>query len=237
MQELEREASALRGAAVLVLVWLVPTAVSALQRTTAAPLVFNDVTVVDVEHGKLVTDQRVVVAGNRIQAVGSAGRIQLPKGARFVEARGKYLIPGLWDMHVHLVDNYGLVEKQFLANGVTGIRDAGASVPLDSLIRWRKAVLAGTRIGPPRQILSGLHIDELDEGRKLSPPGPTNSAEIIRGDTSAARRLVDSLVAAGADMLKPHNVSRAVYVVIANEARRLGRPFGGHADGGEDRIP
>ncbi len=79
-----------------------PVTASAQQAATVTPsLVFDGVTVVDVEQGKLIPNQRVVIAGNRIQAVGKAGAASLPKGAQVVHAQGKFLIPGLWDMHLH----------------------------------------------------------------------------------------------------------------------------------------
>src|SRR6188472_1422952 len=85
-----RGASVLRGVAVLVLAGAVPAAASAQQPTALrASLVFDGVTVVDVDQGKLVPDQRVVIAGNRIQAVGSLSSVTLPKGAEIVPAQGK----------------------------------------------------------------------------------------------------------------------------------------------------
>jgi len=69
--------------------------------TAATSLVFDGVTVVDVEQGKLVLDQRVVIAGNRARAIGNAKVVKMPKKAKVVGAQGKYLIPGLWDMHTH----------------------------------------------------------------------------------------------------------------------------------------
>src|SRR5260221_5225337 len=81
----------------LFLTGLIATAAGAQQ--PAAPLVFDGATVVDVVGGKLISDQRVVIEGNRIRAMGSAGAVTLPNGARVVDAKGKYLIPGLWDMH------------------------------------------------------------------------------------------------------------------------------------------
>src|SRR5881394_3312528 len=134
----------------------VPAAVSAQQPATVPSLIFDGVTVVDVEQGKLVPDQRVVIAGNRIQTVGGAGAVKVPVGAQVVDAKGKYLIPGLWDMHVHPRNEAPSVYYPlFLANGVTGIRDAGSDVPIGTLLQWRKEILAGTQVGPPRQILSG----------------------------------------------------------------------------------
>ena len=131
--------------AVFALAGVVPMAARAQQAATGAPaLVFDGVTVVDVEQGKLLPARRVVIVGNRIRDVGDVRRVKTPKGAQVVNARGKYLIPGLWDMHTHTDRRARLVYPLFVVNGVTGIRDAGSPVPLDTLIRWRR----GTRPWP-----------------------------------------------------------------------------------------
>lgn len=191
------------------------------QSAAASALVFEGATVVDVEHGKLRRAQRVVIAGTHIQAVGSKREVPLPAGAQVVDARGKYLIPGLWDMHVHPMRTAPLVYPLFLANGVTGIRDAASMVPLDTLVRWRREILAGARVGPPRQILSGRSID----GPCTAPLAPHH---ICVTDSAAARHVVDSLKAAGGNMIKTYGLSREMYFVIAAEARRQHIPFGGH---------
>ena len=122
-------------------------ALHAQQSATPSSLVFDGVTVVDVVQGTLVPDQRVVIGGNRIQAVGPRGSVSVPKNARVVAARGKYLIPGLWDMHTHSHRSIGIFYPLFLANGVTGIRDASSKVPLDTIRHWWGEILAGTRLG------------------------------------------------------------------------------------------
>ena len=117
-------------------------------------LVFDGVVVIDVAQGKLVPDQRVVISGNRITAIGNTTAFKLPKDARVVDARGKYLIPGLWDMHTHATHGKRMDQpffSLFIANGVTGIRDASSDLSLDTLRQIRQEVLGGTRVGPPRQ--------------------------------------------------------------------------------------
>src|SRR4051794_29136274 len=92
-----------RGAMVLLVTGAIPARANAQQPPAVAPagtvLLLDGVTVVDVEQGKLVPNQRVVIAGNRIQAVGAVRAVAIPKGAQTVNAQGKYLIPGLWDLH------------------------------------------------------------------------------------------------------------------------------------------
>lgn len=201
--------------AVLSLAWAVPIRASAqLSATAVTSLVFNGVTVVDVERGKLVPGQRVVIVGNRIQAVGGTKAIKVPKGAQLVDARGKYLIPGLWDLHSHRGFKPGSAAATVdyllpLANGVTGIRDAySAYVPLDSQVQWRQEILAGTRVGPPRQLLAGTPINELSE-----------------------KKIAD-LKAKGANFLKVYPFKPG----LATAARRVGLPFGGHVGGPHGKM-
>lgn len=153
-------ASALSATTVLVLAGVIQTVASA-QKTSSAtvPPVFDGVMVVDVEQGKLHPLQRVVVVGNRIHAVGNLATVSIPTRAQVVPAKHKDLTPDLWDMHTHSRRSTAIAYPLFLAYGATGIRDAASDVPLDTLILWQREVLAGSRVGPPRQLLSGPAID------------------------------------------------------------------------------
>ncbi len=197
------------------------------QPAAPTPLVFDGVTVIDVQQGRRLPAQRVVIIGDRIRSVGSMDTVRMPAGARVVEAKGKYLIPGLWDMHTHSGRFTDVFYPLFIANGVTGIRDAGSPVPLDTLRLWRQEILAGIRVGPPRQLLSGQSVSGPEPGCQRS--ALTGSPQTCVADSADARHYVDSLKTAGADMIKPRDVSRELWFVIAAEARRLGIPFGGHA--------
>jgi hypothetical protein len=190
-------------------------------------LVFDNVTVIDVQQGRELPAQRVVIVGTRIRAVGRVEAVRVPPGARVVDARDKYLIPGLWDMHTHLESLANEVYYPlFIANGVTGIRDAGSPVPLDTFIQWRREILAGRRVGPPRQLLSGRSIAGPERGCDRSKLG--DRLQTCVTDAADTRHVVDSLAAAGADMIKPRDINRNLWFVVAAEARRIGIPFGGH---------
>jgi hypothetical protein len=108
---------------------------------------------------------------------------------------------------------------------VTGIRDAWSDVPLATQNEWRREILAGTRIGPPRQVLSGPAIDEEESCARTELAGHIC---VSSGDSVDARRLVEALKAAGADMVKMYRLSKPTYQLVAREARRAGLPFGGH---------
>lgn len=171
-----------------------PVAAMSQSAITTTSLVFDGVTVVDVEQGKLLPAQRVVIVGNRIQAVGDTGGIKLPKNARVVDARGKYLIPGLWDMHTHPGRETDFAHPMYIVNGVTGIRDPGSQVPIDSQLLRRQEILTGTRVGPPRQILSGQSIQGPKQGCRRTK---INWPETCVADSADARYFVDSLKKAG----------------------------------------
>ncbi len=217
-----------RSVVVTLLAGAVPVAAPAQQPASPSAVMFDGVTVVDVEQGKLLPDQRVVIAGNRIRTVGAARAVKAPAGAHVVDARGKYLIPGLWDMHVHgqsSIPAYSVL----LANGITGIRDASTAVPLDTLRLWRREVLAGKLVGPPRQIFSGPGVsNEIPDCQRSQRVGQLHTC--VTADPADQRHFVDSLKAAGADMIKLREIDKSeVYFVMANHARRIGLPVGGQA--------
>src|SRR3954469_7773624 len=118
-------------------------------------LVFTHVTVIDATGAEALPDMSVSISGDRILELGRAGRIRLPKDALVVDASGKFLIPGLWDMHVHEW-NKEVFFPLFLANGITGVRDMGS--PLDQIKQWRAEIAAGTLLGP-HIVAAGLLID------------------------------------------------------------------------------
>ena len=145
----------------------------ALAKTQAQPsapskTAIEHVNVVDVVAGEIRNDQTVLISNGRIISIGSAASVAYPAEARIIRAQGKYLLPGLWDMHVHLRSNrykpgVQLVEENesflalFLANGVVGIREMGGDLS-DEVIRWRNEIRSGKREGP-RIITAGRKID------------------------------------------------------------------------------
>jgi hypothetical protein len=204
---------------------------------SATPLVFDRVTVVDVEHGQLIRDQRVVIVGNRIRAMGQLSSVRMPAGAQVVDASGKYLIPGFWDMHAHPQRYVDFFYPLFIINGVTGIRDAASPVPLDTQNLWRREILSGTLVGPPRQLLSGPALEDKENYNMAYTTDSGYAGQPVSwmagfADAADGRHLVDSLKAAGANIIKTYDMNRADYFVIAAEARRLGIPFGGHLNHG-----
>ena len=177
-------------------------------------------TVVDVATGELHRGSTIVVQGNRIASVGA----ETPaSGGQVVDAKGQYVIPGLWDMHTHAFfgdrtpESRDLILPLFIANGVTGIRDMGSA--LEPVLRARADVAAHRLLGP-RMIVSGPMLD----GPHVSFP-----ASLAIATPADGRRAVESLERRGVDFIKIQSgVPRDAYFAIADEAKRVGIRFEGH---------
>ena len=140
-------------------------------------VVIRHVTIVDVEAAKTIAGQAVVLKGDDIVAVGADAVIAKDwHAARTIEGKGGYLIPGLWDMHVHFGGGPELVEENkallplYVANGITTIRDCSGDLP-EQVLAWRGEIAAGSLFGP-RLLTSGAKI----EGIAPSGKGRSRSA-------------------------------------------------------------
>jgi imidazolonepropionase-like amidohydrolase len=194
----------------------------AFQPLSAQTVTIANATVIDVSDGTLRPGTTVVIEGNRITRVGPASTSPRPKG-QVVDATGLYLIPGLWDMHVHAYfdwprsfgDEYVL--PLFIANGITGIRDMGSD--LESVLKARDDVAAHRLLGP-RMVVSGPMLDG---------PAAPYKASIAIVTAEEGRKAVDTLKRRGVDFIKIQSgVPREAYFAAASEARRLGIDFVGH---------
>ena len=179
--------------------------------------------VIDVTRGTEAADSTVVITRDRIVEVGKSLDVHIPHGAQVVDGSGKYLIPGLWDMHVHMVFGDWFPQSReitlplFVANGVTGVRDMGGE--LDVLQRWRSQITQGKLLGP-RIVTSGPMLD----GPK--PRFPSSAAVASPED---GRNAVEDLKRRGADFIKLQSLmSRESYFAIASEAKRQDIVFAGH---------
>ena len=197
---------------------------SAHSTTTAPPraIVIDRVTLIDVAGAPPRADMTVVVSGNRIAAVGKRGRVPIPAGALVVDGAGKFLIPGLWDMHIHALHKPRV--ETFLpllvANGVTGIRDMATHTPLEEVSRWKQEIASGARVGP-HIVAAGLILD----GPK--PLNPTVSIA-VKGEDDG-REAVRLMKKQGADFIKVYSsLSRDAFHAIADEAKQQGLSIAGH---------
>jgi hypothetical protein len=175
-------------------------------------LVIDHVNVIDATGAPMLVDQVVVVRGGLIESV-SPSSASLPSDATVVDGRGKFLIPGLWDMHAHLDDPV----RQFatlVRSGITGVRDMYSGFAPDAYASLR------TRPDAPRLVVAGL-IDA-----PVRPPQPGTYG--VR-DAEEARLAVQLLAANRAEFIKVYStLSREAYFALADEARRIGIAFAGH---------
>lgn len=124
-----------------------------LARRPKGPLVFRDVNLFDADAAAMRPHSTVVVTGDRITAAGAAGTVTIPEGAEIVEGRGRALLPGLWDMHVHVGSDVDGV--LYLASGITSVRDLGNDLP--TITARRERFDTGTALGP--RLLTSVLID------------------------------------------------------------------------------
>ena len=200
---------------------LLAIAVFAMAATTVraqSPIVVRNATTVDVQTGSLRPAQTVIIEGTRTKTIGEAAQLATPKGARIVDGTGKFLIPGLWDMHVHATGPG--VDRLFLpvlvANGVTGVRE------MFGTFRWyadARAMAKRGEIVMPRLVGSGHILD--------GKPQIWQSVEVA--DAAQARHAVDSLARGGAAFIKVYSrLTPDEFRAIADEAKKHNLSFAGH---------
>jgi imidazolonepropionase-like amidohydrolase len=192
-----------------------PAAVAQSPTQAADPRVvaFTDVAVVPMDAERVLRDQTVVVRGDRIVAVGPARATPVPAGATRVDGRGKYLLPGLAEMHGHVpplgagaqVDNTLFL---YVANGITTVR---GMLGTPGQLALRERTRSGELIGPT-----------------LYLAGPSFNGNSV-DSPATAERMVREQKAEGWDLLKVHpGLTRDEYDAMARTAKQLGIRFGGH---------
>ncbi len=181
-------------------------------------LAFTHVTVIDATGSPAQPNMTVVIAGGRIAAIGSSADVTIPESVEVVDATGKFLIPGLVDMHVHTTSDQYFIEPLMLANGVTGVREMYAQ-NLSAIQARRKALADGTLLGP-RIFSAGPIVDG------LGAPWPGSIVVTNAAEASAA---VDKIKREGFDYVKVYSgLGRDAYFAVADEAKKDGIPYAGH---------
>jgi imidazolonepropionase-like amidohydrolase len=189
------------------------TAVSSAQ--TADAVAIAGVTIIDTIGSRAVPNRTVTIRNGTIVSV-TAGDASTT-GARRVDGRGKFLIPGLWDMHTHHQMTGEASLPLYVANGVTGTRDMGSD--LDLILRMRERTASGHLLGP-RIVASGPMLDD-------RPADWPYRITVRTGDE--ARKAVQLLKQRGVDFIKVHDrTTLEAYQAIADEVRRQGLSFAGH---------
>ena len=181
-------------------------------------LVFRNARLFDPESGKVTPGTTVVLSGNRIQAVGADGEVQVPAGAEVIDAAGKTLMPGLWDMHAHLGPLDGLLN---LAAGVTTVRDMANDT--DFLLDLRRKIDAGEILGT-RIIMAGF----------MDGPGPYAGPTKVLVDTQEeALAAVDNYAKLGYEQIKLYSsLDTKLVPAIVERAHAKGMRVSGHIPNG-----
>jgi imidazolonepropionase-like amidohydrolase len=128
---------------------------------SGVPYAITNVTVIDTTGGPSRPNVTVLIDSNRISYIGK-GHLHIPKQAHVIDGSGKYLIPGLWDMHVHtffgdwVPGGKEVTLPLFIANGITGVRDMGSD--LDLILAARRDTASGALLGP-RMVVAGPMLD------------------------------------------------------------------------------
>ncbi|MSR61185.1 MAG: hypothetical protein EXS08_01890 [Planctomycetes bacterium] len=181
-------------------------------RTPDAPLAFVDVNLVDVELGRIVPHQSVLVLGPRILRVGPASELALPAGTRRIDGAGRFLLPGLVDAHVHAGERE---LPLFLANCVTTVRELNGT---SEHLRLRERIASGAVLGPRMVVSSPMLAGERQRWRHVLLTDP------LEAELAAERFALE-----GYDALKIYDgLSPEVYEALAEVARLRGLPLVGH---------
>jgi imidazolonepropionase-like amidohydrolase len=188
--------------------------------TTAAPATIyaiSDVAVIDVEKGRAVPGQTVIVVGDRIDRIEGQAKTAIPAGAVTIDGKGMYLMPGLVDAHVHYLEA-PVFGRLMIANGVLLVRDMG--MPNEYILKLRDELNQGKMLGP-EMVATGAILD--------GDPPVIPSISIGVTTPGQAREAVQKQARAGADMIKVYTtLDKEVFLAIVDEAQKLGLKVVGH---------
>src|SRR3984893_8830518 len=190
-------------------------------KTSTEILIFTNVNVVSVRDGTISRDMTVVIKKGEISAVAKVGMVDQGRAIQIINANEKYMVPGLWDMHVHSAFvspawDEKVIYPLYIANGITAVRDMGGDP--DVLETRRKRIESGELLGP-RMILGGPFL----------AGGKSDRQTIAVNTPEDARQAVDAVKKQGLDFVKIlSNVPRDSYFAIADESSKQNIPFVGH---------
>ena len=193
--------------------------------TASDAFAIANVTVIDVRTGTRTANQTVVISGTQITAVGDD--VPVPTGARVVDGSGQFLIPGVWDMHVHALRAAERALPLAVATGLTGVRDMGST--LAQVPETREAIANG--LISPRLIIAGEGLEGVPGGFPGLPPNT------VLATPDEGREMVRRLAELEVDFLKAHTrLNRDTFYAILDEAELFGIPVDGHLQPGIDII-
>jgi len=181
-------------------------------------LIISNVNVVDVAESEIVPHQTITIIGNEIISITPYSEEDEIDGTTIIDGNGKYVIPGLWDMHTHaLWENVTLFNKLMVANGVTGFRDMWGSDSVAS--KFRQGINNGTYL--PQRFIYANHMIDGDP--------PIWEGTVSVSNMTEAINVVDSLAETDTDFIKVYsNLSKESFLAVAERSRELGIDMVGH---------
>jgi len=203
---------------------------------SAQTTAITNVTVINPRDRRVETHRTVLIKGKQIAAVEPLPA-HIPPGAAIIAGSGKFLIPGLWDAHVHLTKLGILSLPLFIANGVTSVRDMGSNFA--EVSGWRSQIENGTLLGPHietsgQMLESTANIDRMKREHTIEP---IDKLRIGVGNPREGRAAVDRLAALGVDHIKMRTTpDLATFLAVGDEARRFHLPFAAHPVVGPNEL-
>ena len=192
---------------------------------TEVDILIDHANVIDVKTGELIANQQIGIRNDTILFIREAGNDSDYTATTTIDATDKYVIPGLWDMHVHFRGGDELIQENknllplFIANGITGVREAGGDMTSE-IFKWRNEIASGELTGP--MIYTS--------GPKLDGPRATWAGSIPVTTKEDVVVAVDSLENMGVDFIKIYDsrISKEAYIWIIEEAEKRGITTSGH---------
>jgi imidazolonepropionase-like amidohydrolase len=204
---------------------------------TPAIVAIRNVTVIPATSGAAgpITGATVVITGDRITALGPASSTLIPKQARIVDGSGKFLMPGLIDMHTHTSKARASSLGLLVANGVTTVRDMGGDH--EELLRWRREIRGGSRVGP-RMFIAGPYLESATRVEAIRKEPPSERVEPFHvrvpvGSPDDARRVIGELAKKDVDYIKIRTVQdNDTYLALIEAAHANKLRLTGHVPPG-----
>lgn len=179
-------------------------------------LIIQNVNIIDVETGRVLPNRTVGIDGDKISEIYRTSVVP-GEGGEVIDGSGKYLIPGLWDMHTHYFWNYTSSNPLLIANGITGIREMWGNPDVINMVRQQTA--SGELVAPDIYA-AGAIIDGV-------PPIWPGSSGVANSEEAIAE--VDKQIASGVDFLKVYSrLTKEAYMAIAERSKEKNTPFAGH---------
>jgi imidazolonepropionase-like amidohydrolase len=204
--------------------------VAAIPGARAQTTAITDVTIINPRTRSVLPHRTIIVERDRILEIRPNSRRPLAPGTNRISGTGKFLIPGLWDAHVHLTKAGAVSLPLFVANGVTGVRDMGSD--FEEVAGWRSQIEAGKLVGP-RIKTSGQMLESranVDRMKREGTVEPVDRLRIGVANPAEGRAAVARLSREGVDHIKMRTTpDLETFLAVGDEAKRQGLPFAAHA--------